>query len=78
MEMNKGVEVGNLSKMTIASVRHTGPYKGDEKLFDGLFKKLFAWAGPRELLSRPDMKTVTVYHDDPEITEEQNLRLSVL
>ena len=77
MELNKGVEVKDLPKMTIAYVRHTGPYKGDEELFEGLFNKLFAWAGPRKLLNQPDIKTVTVYHDDPEVTDEQNLRMSV-
>jgi AraC family transcriptional regulator len=77
MKLNKGVEVRDLPKMTIAYIRHVGPYKGDEELFEGLFNKLFAWAGPRELLNQPDMKTVTIYHDDPEVTEEQNLRMSV-
>jgi len=77
MELCKGVEVTELPKMTIAYVRHVGPYKGDEQLFEGLFNKLFAWAGPRGLLNQPGMKTVTVYHDDPEVTDEQNLRMSV-
>jgi AraC family transcriptional regulator len=77
MELCKGVEVKELPEMTVAYVRHVGPYKGDEKLFEGLFNKLFAWAGPRGLLNQPGLKTVTLYHDDPEVTDEQNLRMSV-
>ena len=77
MELNKGVEVKDLPKMTIAYVRHVGPYKGDEELFERLFNELFAWAGPRELLNQPELKTVSIYHDDPEVTDAQNLRLSV-
>jgi AraC family transcriptional regulator len=77
MELNKGVEVKELPKTTVAYVRHTGPYKGDEKLFEKLYGELFAWAGPRNLASQPDLKTFNIYHDDPGVTEEGKLRLSV-
>ena len=77
MEINKGVEVKELPKTTVAYVRHTGPYKGDEKLFEKLYGDLFAWAGPRNLASQEGLKTFNIYHDDPGVTEEKNLRLSV-
>jgi len=77
MEINKGVEIKEFPKTTIAYVRHTGPYKGDEKLFERLYGELFAWAGPRNLTNQPDLKTFNVYHDDPGVTEEKKLRLSV-
>lgn len=77
MKLNQSVEVKNLPKMTVAYIRHTGPYKGDEKLFERLFNQLFAWAGPRELMQQPDMKMLVIYHDDPSVTEEKNLRMSV-
>jgi len=34
------------------------------------------WAGPRGLLDNPDFKTVTVYHDDPTVTEIDKVRQS--
>ena len=50
------VKVEDLSDMHVAYVRHVGPYKGDEKLFENLFSKLMKWAGPRDLLHFPDTK----------------------
>lgn len=77
MKLNKSVEVRELPKMTVAYVRYTGPYKGNNTLFEGLWNRLFTWAGPRGLVQQPDMKTLVIYHDDPNITSEDKLRLSV-
>ena len=56
MELNKGVEIREFPKTTIAYVRHTGPYKGNEELFEKLYGELYAWAGPRNLTdqTRPE------------------------
>jgi AraC family transcriptional regulator len=67
MELNKGVEIKDFPKTTVAYVRHTGPYKGDEKLFERLYGELFAWAGPRGLMSQDGMKTFNIYHDDTKV-----------
>ena len=77
MELNKSIEVKELQKMTVAYVRHIGPYKGNDKLFEKLWNKLFAWAGPRGLLGGGDMKMLVMYHDDPNVTDEEKLRMSV-
>ena len=77
MKLNKSIEVKDLPKMTVAYVRHIGPYKGNDKLFEKLWNKLFAWAGPRGLLGGPDFKSLVIYHDDPNITGEEKLRMSV-
>ncbi|MCU4174694.1 AraC family transcriptional regulator [Carboxylicivirga sp. N1Y90] len=77
MELNKGVEVKTLPERTVVYVRHIGPYKGNEELFKGLWNKLFAWAGPRGLVGNPNMVSMAVYHDDPNITEEMKLRTSI-
>ena len=70
------VEVKEMPGFHVAYVRHRGPYKGDSELFEGLFNKLMKWAGPRGLLRFPETQVLTVYHDDPKITEEDKLRLS--
>ena len=77
MKLNKSIEVTTLPDMTVAYVRYVGPYKGDGALFQKLFNKLFGWAGPKGLLANPDLKTIIIYHDAPEITEEAKLRTSV-
>ena len=63
--------------MNVAYVRHIGPYAGNEGLFEKLWNKLFAWAGPRGLLEREDMQSLVIYHDDPNVTEQDKLRMSV-
>ncbi|TAL29578.1 MAG: AraC family transcriptional regulator [Spirochaetes bacterium] len=70
------VEVKELPAATVAYVRNVGPYKGDSALFGTLIGKLCAWAGPRGYLGS-DTKLIAVYHDNPEITREPNLRLSM-
>lgn len=77
MKLNKGVEVKELPKMTVAYIRHIGPYKGNDKLFENIWNKLFSWAGPRGLVGGKDFKSLVVYHDDPNVTFEDKLRMSV-
>jgi AraC family transcriptional regulator len=77
MKLNKSVEVKALPGMTVAYIRHIGPYQGNEKLFEGLWNRLFAWAGPRGLIGGKDFRSLIVYHDDPNITEGDKLRMSV-
>lgn len=71
------VEVKEMPEMSVAYVRHIGPYAGDEELFRGLYGKLMKWAGPRGLLRFPETKMLSIYHDDPKITDEAKLRTSV-
>ena len=70
------VEVKEMRELNVAYVRHIGPYKGDSELFENLFNKLMKWAGPRGLLRFPETQVLTVYHDDPKITDEDKLRTS--
>jgi AraC family transcriptional regulator len=70
------VQIKNAAPLTVAYVRHVGPYAGDGALFGRLFGQLCQWAGPRGLLG-PSAKFLTIYHDNPEITAEDRLRISV-
>ncbi|MBN2105339.1 AraC family transcriptional regulator [bacterium] len=69
------VEVRQIPDMTVAYIRHIGPYQGDEILFEKLFARLMTWAGPRDLIG-PDTQHITIYHDNPEITDDDKLRIS--
>jgi len=70
------IEVRQATARTLAYVRHIGPYAGNSALFEGLFGKIFAWAGPRGLMG-PDTEVISIYHDNPEITPPERLRISV-
>ncbi|MBN2091197.1 AraC family transcriptional regulator [candidate division KSB1 bacterium] len=74
---NCEVTVQDCPEMTVAYVRHVGPYAGNEALFKELYEKLTRWAGSRNLLNFPETKLFTIYHDNPEITDEDKLRISV-
>lgn len=77
MELLKQAEVRELPDMTVAYIRHIGPYQGDNQLFERLWNKLFAWAGPRGLIGGKDFKSLIIYHDDPNVTTGDKLRMSV-
>jgi AraC family transcriptional regulator len=77
MKLNKSIEIRELPKMTLAYIRHIGPYKGDDKLFERLWNRLFSWAGPRGLIGGKDFRSLVIYHDDPGVTIEDKLRMSV-
>jgi AraC family transcriptional regulator len=77
MTSPKSITVTELEEMTLAYVRYIGPYKGNSQLFQDLYGQLMKWAGPRGLVNFPETKSITVYHDDPEITDEEKLRISV-
>jgi AraC family transcriptional regulator len=71
------VEVKDVPDFTVAYIRHIGPYKGDDQLFERLIEKLCKWAGPRGILNFPETKLFAVYHDNPDITDEEKLRTSI-
>ncbi|MFW5686478.1 MAG: AraC family transcriptional regulator, partial [Spirochaetota bacterium] len=70
------VTVAERSETTVAYVRHTGPYMGDEALFARLFRELHAWAEPRGLVQRGETEEIVIYHDDPDTVPEEKLRVS--
>lgn len=70
------VRVEELPPMHVAYLRHVGPYQGDGALFERLWSEVMKWAGPRGLYRPGETQMLTVYHDDPAVTEEDKLRLS--
>jgi AraC family transcriptional regulator len=70
--MNTNIEIKEMPAMDLVYCRHTGDFK---KIGEA-YRKLMKWAGPRGLLNVPTLKTVTVYHDDPNVTALENVRQS--
>ena len=64
----------DMSLAELASVAHFSKFH-----FSRLFGRLFswAWAGPRGLTEQRDAAPLVIYHDDPCVTEEEKLRMSV-
>ncbi|MCP4640771.1 MAG: AraC family transcriptional regulator, partial [bacterium] len=71
------VEVRDLEECHVAYVRHIGAYQGDSSVFERMFTKLFSWAGPRGLLRFPETRVLSVYHDNPNLTDDDKLRTSM-
>jgi len=66
----QSIEVKELPELHVAYIRHIGPYHRIGEAFG----KLMRWAGPRGLLRFPETKSLAVYRDSPETTEEAKLR----
>lgn len=78
MELLQQSKIRDLPQKTVAYVRHIGPYRGDGDLFNRLFDQLFSWAEPRKLMDlQNNTIPLVIYHDDPCVTEEDKLRMSV-
>ena len=75
-KLDTKVEIRERRPERVAYLRHVGPYQSDEALFGRLFGRLAQWAGPRGLLG-PSSQFLAAYHDNPEVTDADKLRVSV-
>jgi AraC family transcriptional regulator len=72
LEMNANVAIREMPELQLAYVSHMGNFDQIGKAYE----RLMRWAGPKGLLNQPNLKTVTVYHDDPQVTEIAKVRQS--
>lgn len=70
------VTVEHLPTMHVAYVRHTGRYQGISEVFADLFTRLMTWAQPLGLVTS-QASLLAAYHDNPSITEDDRLRVTV-
>jgi AraC family transcriptional regulator len=70
--METEVIVKEMPELQVIYCRHTGAFNQIGKAYG----KLMQFAGPRGLLSSPNVKTLTLYHDDPSVTEIDKVRQS--
>ncbi len=77
LNQNIKVEVQQLPATTVAYIRHIGPFIGQRELFISLCGKIMNWAGSRKLVNFPKSKLLMISHDNPDITNENDLRISV-
>jgi AraC family transcriptional regulator len=72
MNMNSQIEVKELPEIKLAGIMHIGK---PEKI-DNTYETLFKWAYSKGITNFPDFKAVTIYHDNPRITETSKVRQS--
>lgn len=70
--MKTKIEVKEMPALDLIYCRHIGQFDQIGKAYE----KLYKWAEPRGLIKFPDTNTVTVYHDDPKVTEIDKVRQS--
>jgi AraC family transcriptional regulator len=69
------VVVRDLPERHVIYVRHVGPYQGMAEVFATMFETLARWASARGLTG-PDTLALATYHDNPDITDDDKLRVS--
>ncbi len=70
------ISIKDFPGVETAYLRYTGPYSEDVDLFSKLFGKLMSWADSKNLTANP-LDIYIIYHDEPRITEERRLRISL-
>lgn len=70
--MDLQVEVKELPEIRLAGITQFG---GFDKVQES-YEKLFKWAGNNGLLNSPGLKVMTIYHDNPRVTEKSKVRQS--
>jgi AraC family transcriptional regulator len=70
------VRVEPLARTDVAYVRFSGRYQGLGEVFSELYRRLLTWAEPRGFVE-PGTPLFNVYHDDPSLTDDDRLRVSV-
>ena len=68
--MDTKIEIKEMPEMHVIYCRHMGAFNEIYKAYE----KLAKWAGPRGLLELPEAKSLTLYRDDPSVTEIEKVR----
>lgn len=63
--------------LRVIYIRHTGRYQDLAAVIPGMLQRLFAFAAGQRLLGPEQAKILSVYHDNPEMTDETQLRVSL-
>ena len=71
------VSIENIEEMKVIYVSFQGTYIEFRKQSKKMFRTLFSFAEQHNFIVKDVSKVLTIYHDNPFITEAKNLRTSV-
>ncbi|MCP3773786.1 AraC family transcriptional regulator [Paenibacillus sp. MZ04-78.2] len=77
VDSKANVEMVTVNEMRVIYVRYTGTYQGLATAMPGMMEKLYGFAMSHNLLEPGKTKILTIYHDNPEMTDENQLRTSL-
>lgn len=77
MNIKCKVDVVDVEEMTVIYLRHVGTYLELGKVFHNMIGRLVTWASSHGLIGEEGPKLIAVYHDNPEITEDEKRRTSI-
>ncbi len=72
IEMNAQITVKELQEIKLAGIMHIGEF---DKI-GNMYQRLIEWGNKKEMLSLSDFKAITIYHDNPNITQISKVRYS--
>ncbi|WDV48074.1 GyrI-like domain-containing protein [Clostridiaceae bacterium M8S5] len=71
------VVVRTINEIKAIYYRHNGSYSELSKIFKRRLDKLISWGMAREVVDINDLKPFAIYHDNPEFTDDDNLKTSI-
>lgn len=72
IEMNAQIIIKELSEIKLASISHIGEF---DKI-GNMYQRLMEWGHQKKVLTTSDFKAITIYHDNPNVTQTSKLRFS--
>ena len=72
IKMNGQISIQELPELQLASISRMGEF---DKAGD-MFQRLMEWGHQKEVLDTSNFKAITVYHDNPNVTEGSKIRFS--
>ena len=72
IEMNAQIIVKELPEIKLAGISHVGEF---EKMGD-MYQRLMEWGHRKEVWATSNFKALTLYHDNPNVTQTPKLRFS--
>ncbi len=72
MKMNAQIAIKELPELKLASISNIGEFDKAGKMF----QRLMEWGAQKKVLSTTDFKAITIYHDNPNVTQPSKVRFS--
>ena len=72
IDMNAQIDIKELQEIKLAGIMHIG---GFEEMGNS-YQRLMKWGAEKEALDMPNFKAITIYHDNPNVTQPSKVRYS--